>query len=79
MPDVGQYDQTCQCHPLAQIFFQFTLPLFLDGDRHLGEPVTWQVHQITATLNLKKVDQLGAPRRLADPGQRFLAGNGIYR
>ena len=79
MPDVRQYDQTRQRHPLAQIFFQFMLPLFLDGQRHLGEPVTRQVHQIMATFDLEKVDQLGASRRLADPGQRFLAGDGIYR
>src|SRR5690606_18398505 len=53
------------------------LPVVLDRQRHFGKAITWEVHQITAGINGKKIDQLGSARRFTGPGQLALTRQGI--
>ena len=77
MADIHQQQQTAQGGAFAQIPFQQGLPVAADRIGHLGVAVAGQIHQIAVRFDGEKVQQLGAARGFADPGQPPLTGQDV--
>ena len=68
-PGVEQREDTDEIRAMFQIIGHRLVELGLILPRHLGEPVTWQIHQSPALVHREDVDELGEAWRGRDPGQ----------
>jgi len=61
----------------VEIVFHQLQPVKPHSFRHLGEPIPWQVDQPAFRRQFEEIDQLGAARRAADPGEAGALGDGV--
>jgi uncharacterized protein YigA (DUF484 family) len=79
MADIHQQQQAAQRRAPGQIAFQQFSPVPANRVGNPGITVTRQIDQVAIRLHQKKVEQLGAAGRFADPGQLPLAGEKVDR
>ena len=74
---VDQHEHLHEVLAFEQVALDHLRPVLADPVGDLGVAVAGEVDERAASLELEHVDQLGAPRRVADPGQLLGVGEGV--
>ena len=77
MTDIHRQHQSAERLAVHQVIGDEPAPVGAQRLRRPGIAVAWKVHQMQPAAQGEEVDLLGAPRRLAGPGEAPLSGDGI--